>query len=164
MRLNHTAQNPGRPSSAQRVGGGDAVSPGQGGGQQGHHLVARIGSSRRMVQVEVPVNQWRQAKMQAQRGRKEQPSIGHQAVVIKGDLDPVGVLLILGTVCCYKTIIPEAQEHFLTPSARRDTHLFGGLGLSVRSCPPTGIDPQAANSPFISMSPQHHILLGRRDL
>ena len=28
-----------------------------------------------------------------------------------------------------KTIIPEAQEHFLTPSARRDTHPFGGLGL-----------------------------------
>ena len=28
-----------------------------------------------------------------------------------------------------KTIIPEAQEHFLTPSAHRDSHLFGGLGL-----------------------------------
>ena len=25
--------------------------------------------------------------------------------------------------------MPEAQEHFLTPSARRDTHPFGGLGL-----------------------------------
>ena len=43
------------------------------------------------------------------------------------------VILGLGSVCCYKTIIPEAQEHFLTPSARRDTHLFGGLGLSGRS-------------------------------
>ena len=31
--------------------------------------------------------------------------------------------------CVSKTIIPEAQEHFLTLSARRDTHLFGGLGL-----------------------------------
>ncbi len=28
-----------------------------------------------------------------------------------------------------QTIIPEAQEHFLTPSARRDTYPFGGLGL-----------------------------------
>ena len=28
-----------------------------------------------------------------------------------------------------KTIIPAAQEHFLALSARRDTHLFGGLGL-----------------------------------
>ena len=25
--------------------------------------------------------------------------------------------------------MPEAQEHFLTPSARRDTHPFGGLGV-----------------------------------
>ena len=28
------------------------------------------------------------------------------------------------------TIIPDAQEHFLTPSPRRNTHLFGGLGLT----------------------------------
>ena len=32
-----------------------------------------------------------------------------------------------------QTIIPEAQEHFLTPSARRDTHPFGGLGLRTTS-------------------------------
>ena len=41
------------------------------------------------------------------------------------------VLLVLGSVCCYKTIIPEAQEHFLTHSTRRDTHLFGGFGLRL---------------------------------
>ena len=29
-----------------------------------------------------------------------------------------------------KSIIPDAQEHFLTPSARRHTHLFVGLGFS----------------------------------
>ena len=40
------------------------------------------------------------------------------------------VLLVSGRFCVSKTIIPEAQENFLTPSARRDTHLFGGLGLS----------------------------------
>ena len=39
------------------------------------------------------------------------------------------VLLVSGWFCLSKTIIPDAQEHFLTPSARRDTHLFGGLGL-----------------------------------
>ena len=39
------------------------------------------------------------------------------------------VLLVWGGVCVSKTIIPEAQEHFVNPSARRDTHLFGGLGL-----------------------------------
>ena len=39
------------------------------------------------------------------------------------------VLLVSGWFCLSKTIIPDTQEHFLTPSARRNTHLFGGLGL-----------------------------------
>ena len=39
------------------------------------------------------------------------------------------MLLVSGRFCLSKTIIPEAQEHFLTPLARRDTHPFGGLGL-----------------------------------
>ena len=41
------------------------------------------------------------------------------------------VLLLWGRFCVSETIIPEPQEHFLTPSARRNTHLFGGLGLSI---------------------------------
>ena len=47
------------------------------------------------------------------------------------------VLLVLGSVCCYKTIIPEAQEHFPVSSGPRYTPSFGGLGLSlgVRECP-----------------------------
>ena len=71
---------------------------------------------------------------------RDQPSINHQAVVVEGDSDSVGMVkwqhlggapgLVWGGVCVSKTIIPEAQEHFLTPSARRDTHLFGGLGLN----------------------------------
>ena len=56
--------------------------------------------------------------------RKEQPSIGHQAVVIEGDLNAVGVLKwqhLLGAPCfwlvsCSKTIIPEAREHLLADS------------------------------------------------
>ena len=40
------------------------------------------------------------------------------------------VPLVSGWFSVSKTIIPEAQEHFLTPLARRDTHPFGGLGLS----------------------------------
>ena len=40
------------------------------------------------------------------------------------------VLLVWGCFSVSKTIIPEAPEHFLTSSARRDTHLFGGLGLT----------------------------------
>ena len=33
-----------------------------------------------------------QAEAQGQGGRKEQPGIGHQAAVVEGDLDPVGVV------------------------------------------------------------------------
>ena len=39
------------------------------------------------------------------------------------------MLLVSGRFAVSQTIIPEAQEHFLTPSAHRDTHIFGGLGL-----------------------------------
>ena len=40
------------------------------------------------------------------------------------------VLLFLRSLCCYKTIIPEAQKHFLVSSGPRYTPSFGGLGLS----------------------------------
>ena len=38
------------------------------------------------------VNEFPQAQMPRQGGRKEQPGIGHQAAVVEGDLDPVGVV------------------------------------------------------------------------
>ena len=60
---------------------------------QRHHLVAGVGSAWGATQVQAPVNQLRQAQMPAQRGGQDQPSIGHQAVVIKGDLDAVGVVI-----------------------------------------------------------------------
>ena len=54
------------------------------------------------------------------------PGIGHQAAVVEGDLDPVGVVAwqhllgapFPGPFFCYKTIIPEAQEHLLAASGR----------------------------------------------
>ena len=39
------------------------------------------------------------------------------------------MLLVWGCFAVSKTIIPDAQEHFLTHSTRRDTYLVGGLGL-----------------------------------
>ena len=45
------------------------------------------------------------------------------------------VLLVSGWFSVSKTIILEAQEHFLTPSTRRHTHLFGGLGLNIAMRP-----------------------------
>ena len=43
------------------------------------------------------------------------------------------VFLFWGRFAVSQTIIPEAQEHFLTPSAHRDTHPFGGSGVRLRS-------------------------------
>ena len=39
------------------------------------------------------------------------------------------VLLVWGCFSVSKTIIPDAQEHFLTHSTRRHTYLVGGLGV-----------------------------------
>ena len=38
------------------------------------------------------VHQLAQSQMMGQSDRKEQPGIGHQAVVVEGDLDAVGVI------------------------------------------------------------------------
>ena len=42
-------------------------------------------------QVQVLLYQLGKAEVQGQGGRKEQSSVGHQAVVVEGDLDAVGV-------------------------------------------------------------------------
>ena len=65
-----------------------------------------------------------QAKAQREGGGKDQPGIGHQAVVVKEDADTVGFVLwqhLLGAPCfragfCSKTIIPDSQEHPLASS------------------------------------------------
>ena len=72
------------------------------------------------------VDQLGQAQAPGQGGWKDQPGIGHQAVIVEGDLDAVGVVAwqhllgapFLGSVFCFKTIIPEARERLLTASGR----------------------------------------------
>ena len=136
-RLHCAAQGAGRLPGAQRIGVVDTVAARQRGGHQSHHLVAGVGPPRRAAQIKVMVYEFSQAQVLGEGGRQEQASIGHQAVVVEGDLDAVGVVAwwhllgapFLGSGFCCKTIIPEAQEHLLATSVRRDTHLFGGLGL-----------------------------------
>ena len=91
-RLDYAAQDPGGPASAQRVGVVNAVAAIQRGCHQGHDLVAGVGSAWCIAQVQAPVNQLGQAEMLGQGGLQDQPSIVHQAVVVKGDLDVVGVV------------------------------------------------------------------------
>ena len=56
-RLDRAAERASRPASAQHVGIVDAVAARQRRRHQRHHLVARMGSARRVAQVEMPVNQ-----------------------------------------------------------------------------------------------------------
>ena len=55
------------------------------------HLVPGVGSAWGPAQVQVPVNQLRQAQVQGQRGWKDQPGIVDQTVVVEGDVDAVGM-------------------------------------------------------------------------
>ena len=80
--------------------------------------------ARRAAEVEVLPEELGQAKVQGEGGGKDQPGIGHQAVVVKEDADTVGFVLwqhllsapFLGPVFCFKTIIPDSQEHPLASS------------------------------------------------
>ena len=100
--FDRAAQGPGGSPSAQHVGVVDAVAASQRRRHQGHHLVAGVRPARRIAQVQTLVNQLEQAQVAGQGGGKDQPSISHQAVVIKGDLDPVEVVAwqhLLGAPC-----------------------------------------------------------------
>ena len=66
------------------------------------HLVARVRPPRGIAQVEALPDEFGQAEMPGQGGRKEQPGIGHQTRIVEGDLDTVGIVLwqhLLGDPC-----------------------------------------------------------------
>ena len=72
------------------------------------------------------VDEFPQAQMPGEGGRQEQPGIGHQAVIVKGDADTVGIVLwqhLLSAPCfragfCSKTIILDSEEHVFAPFRR----------------------------------------------
>ena len=64
----------------------------QRGSDQRHHLVAGVRPPGGIAQVEALPDEFRQAEMPGQGGRKDQPGIGHQAVIVEGDADAVGVV------------------------------------------------------------------------
>ena len=90
-------------------------------------------------EVNVAVDEFPQTQVLGEGHRKEQPSIGHQAVVVEGDLNAVGVLKwqhLSGAPCfwlvsCSKTIIPEAREHLLPLQDTDPTPSFGGFGIRL---------------------------------
>ena len=122
-RLDHTAQHLLGPASAQRVGVVDAVATGQGRRHQGQHLVPSIRTTRCISQVNVAVHQFAQTQVMGQRDRQDQSGVGHQAVIVEGDLDALKaaqrgsirwVLLVPGWFGVSQTIIPEAGSTFST--------------------------------------------------
>ena len=126
-RLDHTAESAGCPAGAQRIGVVDAVAARQCRCHQRHHLVAGVGSAWGPAQVQAPVNQLGQAQVQGQGGRKDQPGIvatrrwSSKAIRMRSGWWRGGiywVLLFLGPVLCFKTIIPDSEEHPLATSGR----------------------------------------------
>ena len=91
-RLHRTSQHPCGAAGAQHVGVIDAVAAGQCRRHQRQHLVSRVGSTRRISQVNMAVHQFTQTQMVGQGNRQEQSGIGHQTVVVEGDVDAVRVV------------------------------------------------------------------------
>ena len=60
-------------------------------GDEGQQLVAGVRPPRRVTEVDAAVGELLQTEILGERGREEQPRIGHQAVVVEGDVYPVGV-------------------------------------------------------------------------
>ena len=91
-RLDYAADGASRPAGAQHVGVVNAVAASQRGCHQGQHLVSRIRPPRRISEVNVVVDEFTQTQVLGEGDRKDQPSIGHQAVVVEGDLNAVGMV------------------------------------------------------------------------
>ena len=89
--LGHVAQHPPRAAGTQGIDVVDAVAAGQRGGYQDKHLVARVGPARGISQVNVLVRQIPKTQAQGQGRGQHQPRVGHQAVMVDGDVDAVGV-------------------------------------------------------------------------
>ena len=62
-RLDRAADGASRPAGAQHVGVVDAVAPSQRRGHQRHHLVAGVGTTQCIAQVQMTLNQLGQAQM-----------------------------------------------------------------------------------------------------
>ena len=90
-RLHGATQHARRPAGAQGIGVVDAVAAGERRGDQGQQLVAGVRPARCVTEVEVGVRQFTKAEPASERGGEQQARMVHEAVVIEGDVYPVGV-------------------------------------------------------------------------
>ena len=73
-------------------------------------LFPRVRLSRRAAEVKVMVDEFPQAQVLGEGGGQEQAGIGHQAVVVKGDSDAVGIVLwqhLLSAPCFRAVSVPK---------------------------------------------------------
>ena len=91
-RLDPAVENTGGPTGAQRIGVVDAVALRQRGGHQRHQLVAGVGPTRRIAQVQTLLYQLGKTDVHGQGGWEEQADIVHRALTVEGDLDAVEVV------------------------------------------------------------------------
>ena len=100
-RLDYAADGASCPAGTQHVGVVNEVAPSQRGGHQRQQLVCPGSLAPGHVsQVEALLDEFGQAEMPGQGGRKEQPGVGHQSAVVKGDLDPVGGGCVIASIGC----------------------------------------------------------------
>ena len=125
--------------SAWPVGSLTQYLQGQRGGHQRQQPVPRVGPPWRAAEAEVMVDEFPQAQVPGESGQREQAGIGHQrqwsskVIWIRSESLRGSIYWVLPAsdrFCMSKTIVPDAKNHFLAPSARLGTHLSGGLAFS----------------------------------
>ena len=91
-----------------------------------------------MAQVNVLVHQFTQTQAEGQAGRQQQPGVGHQAVIVEGDVDAVGVQVVASVGCSlflagllsHKPLSQIQRSTFSRPQHTFHPHSFGGFRLS----------------------------------
>ena len=89
-RLHGAAEHAPGAAGAHGIGVGDAVAARERRGDQGQQLVAGVRPPRRVTEVEVSVRQFTEAEPAGERGGEQQARVVHEAVVVEGDVYPVG--------------------------------------------------------------------------
>ena len=108
-RLDRAAKGAGGSPSAQHVGVVDAVAT------RVIILSPVFGPARGIAQVKALLDEFTQTQVLGEGHRKDQPSISHQAVVVEGDLDSVGMVKwqhllgapCFGSVLCFQNHYPR---------------------------------------------------------
>ena len=90
-RLHGAAEHAPGAAGAHGIGVSDAVTARERRGDQGQQLVAGVRPPRCVTEVEVGVRQFTEAEPASERGGEQQARVVHEAVVVEGDVYPVGV-------------------------------------------------------------------------